>query len=173
MSIPYVLKVFSKTLWNLYWTTSNFLPLVSTYAHRIYVWHWILVDKKVHRWESRQARGPPWLWNSKKTSPEVQNRGVSVPKKRLRSSNVFQKNMCFFTPPYHVDSMYMSDRILELHTSIAILAMCALVTHNMGHHTRIILNTLRDLDLHCRKIVEYSLGAAYKKKFNFFFTCSF
>ena len=32
------------------------------------------------------ARDPPWLWNPRQTSPEVQNRGISGPRKRTMSS---------------------------------------------------------------------------------------
>ena len=41
-------------------------------------WIWGIV----HRQESMQARYPPWFWNPRQTSPEVQNRGISGPTKR-------------------------------------------------------------------------------------------
>ena len=60
-------------------------------------------------WISRihctQARDPPWLWNPRQNSSEVQNRGINVPGKR---TCVLQKNLkkkfekiknCFI--PYH------------------------------------------------------------------------
>ena len=34
------------------------------------------------RWQSTQARDPPWLWNPGETLPEVKNRGISGPMKR-------------------------------------------------------------------------------------------
>ena len=34
------------------------------------------------RWQSMQARDPPWLWNPGETSPEVQNNGISGPTKK-------------------------------------------------------------------------------------------
>ena len=34
------------------------------------------------RWQSTQARDPPWLWNLGEMLPEVQNRGISGPTKR-------------------------------------------------------------------------------------------
>ena len=41
-----------------------------------------------HRWQSTQARDPPWLWNPGDMSSEVQNRGISGLTKR---THVFQK----------------------------------------------------------------------------------
>ena len=40
------------------------------------------------RWQSMQARDPPWLWNTGEMLPEVQNRGTSGPTKR---THVLQK----------------------------------------------------------------------------------
>ena len=34
------------------------------------------------RWQSTQARDPPWLWNPVETSSEVQNRGYQWPHKK-------------------------------------------------------------------------------------------
>ena len=43
------------------------------------------------RWQSTQARDPPWLWNLGETSSEVQNRGISGPTKRTHVLQKFKK----------------------------------------------------------------------------------
>ena len=42
------------------------------------------------------TRDPPWLWNPGQTSPEVQNRGISAPRKGLMPSNFFSKKTILF-----------------------------------------------------------------------------
>ena len=52
-----------------------------------------------HRWQSMQARDPPWLWNPGETSPEVENRVSVAPRKR---TYVLQK--LFFKKKQKVDA---------------------------------------------------------------------
>ena len=47
-----------------------------------------------HRWQSTQARDPPWLWNPEETSSEVQNRGISSPTKRTHVLQKFFQKKC-------------------------------------------------------------------------------
>ena len=48
------------------------------------------------RWQSTQARDPPWLWNPGETSPEVQNRGISGPTKRTYVLQKFKKKQTMY-----------------------------------------------------------------------------
>ena len=45
------------------------------------------------RRQSTQVRHPPWLWNPGETSPEVQNRGISGPTKRIYVLQKLKKNL--------------------------------------------------------------------------------
>ena len=52
--------------------------------------------------EARKWGNPPWLWNPGQTSPQVQNRGISGPRKGLMSSKNFKKKKkikTFFNEP--------------------------------------------------------------------------
>ena len=50
-----------------------------------------------HRWESRQLRDPPWLWNWEQMSLEVQNRDISSPSKPTHVLQKLKKyiDLCF------------------------------------------------------------------------------
>ena len=56
------------------------------------------------RWQSMQARDPPWLWNPGQTSSEVQNRGISGPSKRTHVllNFFFKKDMNFILRQIYV-----------------------------------------------------------------------
>ena len=49
-----------------------------------------------HRWQSMQARDPPWLWDPGQTSPEVQSRGISGPTKRTDIPQLFFIKGCSY-----------------------------------------------------------------------------
>ena len=48
-----------------------------------------------YRWESMQAREPPWLWNPGQASSEIQNRVISASTKRTCVLQTFLKNLLF------------------------------------------------------------------------------
>ena len=64
------------------------------------------------RWQSMQARDPPWLWNPGETLPEVQNRGISGPTKRtcvlqkLKKKNSYCPCLFFFKYKSHVANLH-------------------------------------------------------------------
>ena len=60
------------------WIKKAWLPCWPLYSQQVLHQRWIWGSPK---WESMQ-RDPPWLWNPGQTSPEVQNRGISGPRKR-------------------------------------------------------------------------------------------
>ena len=43
------------------------------------------------RQKGSQVRDPSWLWNPRQMSPEVQNKGISGPKKRTYDIHIFKR----------------------------------------------------------------------------------
>ena len=73
------------------WIGTAWLPYWPPSGQQVSHQRWI-EDSVACMWWSMQVRDPLSLWNPGQTSPEVQNKGISGPTKKLMSSNLFWKN---------------------------------------------------------------------------------
>ena len=98
------------------------------------------------RWQSMQARDPPWLWNPGQTSPEVQNIAISVPtkrtdvlqnflkKKKIKKTFLRKVSYILYSAPYVIKG-YKSFQERRYHKNIFTLKLLLNVAQYLAERT--------------------------------------